>query len=230
MTLLDLSIVIPIYNAENIIESSVERLVGTLDFSKLNYEILLKNDGSDDGSSAVLKAVDHKYEHVHCSSNSSNEGLGVTLQRLFHEAQGKTIIYCDCDLPFGEKVIPLLLDGIKESDIVVASRYCGMRNYVPSHRKIASRFYHLLCKLLFNISVIDIGSGSLAIRKEALKQLDLKSEGFGIHAELFIKAARSGLSIKEIPAEHFRVNTGSFCIWKHSFATLCETATLWQKK
>jgi len=228
--LLDLSIVIPIYNAESIIENSVERLVGTLNISELNYEILLKNDGSHDGSSTALETVDHRYEHVHCSSNSTNEGLGVTLQRLFHEAQGKTIIYCDCDLPFGEKVIPLLLDGIRESDIVVASRYCGMRNYVSLYRKIASRLYYFLCKLLFNISVVDIGSGSIAIRKEALEQLNLKSGGFGIHAELFIKAARNGLSIKEIPAEHFRVKTGCFRIWKHGFATLCETVTLWQKK
>jgi len=226
----ELSIVLPIYNAANIVEDSVERLVGALDPLGLSYEILLKNDGSHDNSSKILEMIDRRYGHVHCSSNGSNEGLGVTLRKLFHEAQGRTIIYCDCDLPFGEQVISLLLHGIKKDDIVVASRYCGMRNCVPLYRKIASRLYYFFCKLLFGISVFDIGSGSVAFQKEALKQLDLKSKGFGIHAELFIKASRGGFSIKEIPAEHFRISTGSFHVWKHGFTTLCETLTLWQKK
>ena len=227
---LDLSVVIPVYNAENIVDDSVQRLVEVIDSLDISYEILLKNDGSFDGSSKVLEEIDRRYKYVKCASTNINEGLGATLQSLFDQANGNIIIYCDCDLPFGEKVIPLLLSGIKENDIVVASRYCGMRNYVSLSRKIASRLYYLLCKLLFNISVNDIGSGSLAIRKEALDRLDLKSKGFGIHAELFIKSARIGLSIKEIPAEHFQVKTGSFQIWKHGIPTLCETMALLQKR
>jgi len=227
---LDLSIVVPIYNAGNIIEDSVERLIGALDPLGLSYEILLKNDGSHDNSSKILEMIDRQYGHVRCSSNGSNEGLGVTLRRLFDEAQGKIIIYCDCDLPFGEKVVSLLLHEIKENDIVIASRYRGLCHYVPLFRKITSRLYYYFCKLLFGISVLDIGSGSVAFQRESLMRLDLKSQGFGIHAEIFIKAARSGLLLKEIPAEHFQVNTGSFHIWKHGFTTLCETLTLWQKK
>jgi len=223
---LDLTIAIPIYNSEKIIERSVERIAGILDPLGLNYEILLIDDGSQDSSGKVLEAIDHRYDQVRFSSNGSNEGLGVTLRSLFRKAQGKTIIYCDCDLPFGEKVIPLLLSEIDECDIIVASRYRGLPNYVPLVRKIASRSYYLLCKILYNISVVDIGSGSVALRKEALSQLDLKSQGFGIHAELFVKAARCGLTIKEIPAQHLRTDRGSFHVWKHGFQTICETVTL----
>lgn len=223
---MDLSIVIPIYNAGNIIEDSVDRLVGLLDPLGLNYEILLRNDGSHDSSSKILEMVTRRYRCVRWSSNGSNEGLGVTLRRLFDEAQGKIIVYCDCDLPFGEKVVPMLLHGIKENDIVIASRYRGMRHCIPLYRKITSRLYYFLCKLFFGISVLDIGSGSVAFQRESLMRLDLKSQGFSIHAEIFIKAARSGLSLKEIPAEHFQINAGSFHIWKHGFSTLRETFSL----
>jgi len=227
---MNVSIVIPIYNASDIVENTLKQLVLTLDPLNIDYEILFKDDGSTDQSKVVLQQIDFQYIQVKCFFNASNSGLGATLRHLFDEAKGEDIIYCDCDLPFSAKVIPVLLKELKSFDVVVASRYCGISNQVQLIRQIFSRAYYVLCKLLFNIPVVDIGSGSVAIRRQALNKLDLKMKGFGIHAEFFIEAAQNDLSVKEVPAEHVRTNTGSFSIWKHSFPILFETVTLWQRK
>jgi len=222
-----LSIVIPIYNAEDIVEHSVRTLVETLDQQDLNYEILLRDDGSTDAAREILEKISRRYAQVKCFFNRSNVGLGFTLRELFRETQGEHIIYCDCDLPFGREIIPPLLDGLKSYDIVVASRYRGMQNDVKLMRKLASRLYFLLCKLLFHVPVEDIGSGSVAVKRKALDRLDLRANGFDIHIEFYAKAARDGLIIKEIPVRTSGAGRGSFRILKHGPHIVFKTIGLW---
>ena len=227
---LDLSVVIPIYDARDIAKDSVDRLVKGLDSFGVDYEILLRDDGSKDASHQVLKEIARQNPRVKCFSNDGNRGLGYTLVKLFQEAGGNNIIYCDCDLPFGVDIIPSLLEGLKRNDVVIASRYRGLPNNIPWNRKIVSRLNFIICKFLFKISFADIGSGTIAIQKRALDQLDLKTTGFGIHAELFFEAAKKGLLITEVPAQSHLARKGSFRIWKHGLRTLWETVGLWLRK
>jgi len=222
------SIVIPIYNAAEVVERSVNALIKVLDRLKVNYEILLRDDGSKDNSLLILEELAKQYAHVRFFFNRVNVGLGFTLRELFIEAKGEVVIYCDCDLPFGEEVTALLFKEIQHYDIVVASRYRGARNNVRFIRRISSRLYYYLCKCLFNISVVDIGSGAVAIKAEKLKNLDLKTFGFDIHAEIFTKAAKGGLSIHEIPVSSQGGTLHTFSILKHGLHTLIMTIQLWK--
>ena len=197
------SVVIPVYNAQGMIKDSIDQIIDRIDPLKADYEILLRDDGSTDKSKEVLERVALQYPEVRCFYNVSNEGLGSTLRRLWKDARGERVIYCDCDLPFEADVIPALLEKLQTSDIVVASRYCGALNRTPFVRKIFSRLYYFLCKALFNIPVMDIGSGSMAVRRQVLENLDLRAKGFEIHAELYIKASRKGFRIEEIPVKFF---------------------------
>jgi len=224
---MDVSIVIPIYNASDIVENTLKQLVLTLDPLNIDYEILLQDDGSIDSTREVLKRIDSKYSQVKCFYGASNSGLGTTLRHLFDEAKGDNIIYCDCDLPFGAEIISVLLDKLQNADIAVASRYSGISNHVQLLRRIFSRVYFLLCKLLFNIPVIDVGSGSVAINRLALNTLDLKRRGFGIHAEIYVKAYHRGLLIVEFPAKSKQNQQRSFSIWKHGSGIILETFQLW---
>jgi glycosyltransferase involved in cell wall biosynthesis len=224
---LDLSIVIPIYNARGIGPDPLERLTAALDASNLKYEILLRDDGSTDDSAEMLRGLERRYNRVVCSYALANQGLGCALRHLFTDAKGASIVYCDYDLPFGAEVIPLLLDHLRHHDIVAVSRYQGARNHVPRLRKFISRLYFIGCKFLFGMTVKDIGSGTVAFRSEALSKLDLKAGGFGIHAEIFVKARREGLSVQEVAAENYPTERGSFRIGRHCVQTLRETMMLW---
>lgn len=223
----DLSIVVPVYNAEGMIGDSVARIVRAMAPVGLNYEILLRDDGSADRSREVLEQTAFEYSQVKCYYNPSNAGLGATLRKLFKDAQGGKIVYCDCDLPFGAGAIPVLLRGLEFSDIVVASRYRGALNKVPFARKVASRLYYCLCRLLFRVPVADIGSGSVAIRRDVLERLDLTSRGFDIHAEFYIKASRQGYRIDEISMAAQAATQGSFRIWRHGPRVMFDTIRLY---
>ncbi|OGW96696.1 MAG: hypothetical protein A2Z81_01715 [Omnitrophica WOR_2 bacterium GWA2_45_18] len=222
-----LSLVIPVYNAEKIIISSVRSLIETLAPLSLPYEILLRDDKSTDGSVEVLKSLPGMDPRVRCFFNPANQGLGATLRELFRDARGEIVIYCDVDLPFGAKIIPGLLAEVTSSDIVTASRYRGEKNRVTWSRKAASRLYYGFCKFLWDIRVVDIGSGTVAIQKRALDQLSLRAKGFDIHAELYVKAAREGLTIKEIAAVSTDEGKGSFRVLKHGPRVAFETIRLW---
>ena len=221
-----ISIVMPIYNSKNLVENTVRSLAQILDSLCLDYEILLRDDGSSDDSVGVLKKLSDGFQRVRCFYNKSNRGLGFTLKRLFHDAKGENIIYCDCDLPFGEKVITLLLKEIGNNDIVIASRYSGRQNHVRVLRRIVSRAYYLFCRLLFNISIKDIGSGSVALKKKVLNNLDLRGDGFVIHVELYSKALKKGYSVKEIAIETTGCQPGNFSILKHGVPALIDTVKL----
>jgi len=220
------SIVIPIYNAVDFVENSVQEIVGVLDPLGMDYEVLLWDDGSLDRSRSILERLSHQHPQVQCFYNLSNEGLGTTLIKLFNNAQGQYVIYCDCDLPFGADIIIVLLDKLQTYDIAVASRYSGASNHVQFLRRIFSRAYYMFCKILFNIPIIDIGSGSVAISRKALNKLDLKIKGFGIHAEIYKKALHQDLLIAEIPAESRRSNQKSFSILRHGPNIIFETIQL----
>jgi len=225
---LSLSVIIPIYNSKNTIVSTVERLVDVLNEAHLSYEIVLRDDASRDGSQEVLKDVSLKYPQVKCFSNATNQGLGATLRQLFEKAKGEYLIYTDCDLPFGADIFPFLFKKAQYHDIVVLSRYRGLANHVRFIRKIFSRIYFFLCWLLFRIPVIDIGSGTVSIRKNILERLDLKAQGFDIHLELFLRAKEQGLSIEEIPAQADKHSSpGSFKLLQHGPRIAASTLKLW---
>lgn len=225
------SIVVPIYNAASVLEDSVEKLTRALRSYAAEYEILLRDDGSRDGSGGLLEEISRRYENVRCSSNGSNKGLGFTLRALFQEARGDVVIYCDIDLPFGEGIISRLSDEIKGYDIAVASRYTGGHNRIPFSRRMASRIYYALCRMLFSITVVDIGSGSVALTRRAVTALDLKSNGFAVHAEMYVQASRQGLCIKEFPAASNSVGLSSFSIARHGVGVIRETMwLLWNQR
>jgi glycosyltransferase involved in cell wall biosynthesis len=225
-----ISIVIPIYNCDGLIEKNVNVLINYLDTKAYDYEILLCDDGSNDRSSNILNDLAVMYDQVKVFFNSANEGLGFTLKELFSQSSGEKVVYLDCDIPFGPTIITELIDANNEFDIVVASRYLHIKNNISLLRKLTSRLYYYLCKLLFNISVMDIGSGAVAFRRNALNQLHLTQKGFGVHAEIFIQAKNLSLSIKEIPAQMINFETGSFSVWRHGGNIIKETFHLYSHK
>ena len=225
------SVVIPVYNAARVLDASVEKLARVLGPREGEYEILLRDDGSHDGSGRLLEKISRRYENIRYSSNGTNKGLGFTLRALFQEARGDIMIYCDIDLPFGEGVISRLLDEVKDCDIAVASRYAGGYNRIPFLRRMASRLYYALCRMLFSITVVDIGSASVALTRRAVTSLDLKSRGFAVHAEMYVQASRKGFRIKEFPAASKSVGLSSFSIARHGVGVIRETMwLLWNQR
>src|SRR3989338_4883737 len=210
-----LSIVIPIYNSASKVSVTVDKLVQFCRRSGYDFEILLRDDHSADGAIDLLRQIPEKYPGVKVFENERNQGLGYTLRQLFDDAKGEAVVYFDCDLPFGADILKELLEGLKDHDMVLASRYRGVANQVIWPRKWMSRLYWLLCRALFSVPVADIGSGTVAFRKSVISQLNLSADGFDIHIEWFAKARKGGFTVQEIPALSCDDGQGSFKIGRH---------------
>jgi len=226
---MNLSILIPSYNSSPFISGTVARLTKILKTTELKYEILFWDDGSTDDSVLVLERLVQQFSMVKLFANKRNEGLGFTLRKLFECAQGEQVIYLDCDLPFGEEALLIVLRELMEYDVVVVSRYLRNSNKVPWLRRLTSRLYYQLCRVLFRIPVLDIGSGTVGMRRSAIRLLPLTTNGFEFHAEFYVQAMRHGLSIKEIPGEFQYSGQGSFRIAKHGPGIVWGTLKLWFK-
>ena len=227
----ELSLVLPVYNAVALIRSSVEALRDFCKTTGKSYEILLCDDASSDGSGRLLQQLAHEIPEVRVFQNKENGGLGRTLRTLFSQSSGEYVVYCDMDLPFGVHGIKTVLSALAQADIVVASRYRDPPAAVPLSRRLLSRMYYGLCQLLFKIKVRDIGSGTVGLHREALRQLDLQANGFDIHLDLFYQAGCAGLRMQEIGVPAAGYVPGSFRVWPHGYQVLGQTLRLfWKSK
>ena len=223
---LKLSAVIPVYNSGEIIFGTYESIKKEFERITDDYEILFRNDGSTDNSEEVLKKITEKDKKVQFFSNS-NHGLGYVLRKLFKDANGDYVFYFDADayLSFDLAVLPKLLNKMNDADVVIASRYKKVK--VPLSRRIPSLIYSKINRLLFGIDIVDVGSGFVLFKKEALDKVKLSSNGFNIHVELFTKIKKIGFKLIEVPVTYSHWEGGSFKILKHGPVTLIETFKLW---
>lgn len=210
-----ISFVIPIYNAANIIRSGYKILKKELEGLRCDYEIIFEDDASSDKCGDILEEIAKGDSKVKVFSHYPNQGLGFSLRQLFNKAAGDIIVYLDIDLPFGTTVIPRLLKEAEFADVVLASRYGSVRSKIPLLRNISSRVYYLLCKILFGISVKDLGSGLVLFRRRALEGANLTAYGFDIHIEIFNHLKKGGFQVKEIPRDYNYSGHTTFSILTH---------------
>ncbi len=222
-----ISVVIPIYNAEKIILNNYKTVKEQLDSIGQDYEIIFEDDASCDKSQAILEEIAHKCQKVKVFSHYPNRGLGFTLRQLFKYASGQIIIYLDIDLSFGIENLPELLKELKYADVVLASRYAGLKSRISLVREITSRLYYVFCKALFDISVKDLGSGLVIFKKDALDSIILLSNGFNIHIEIFTQLKKHGFIIKEMPLKYASSGYSTFSIWKYGWGILIQTLKFW---
>lgn len=224
------SLVIPIYNAQKIIQNSYNILSRYLDASGYEYEVIFEDDASSDSGKAVLGAVSRDNSRVKVFSHYPNRGLGYTLRQLFSRARGDIIVYLDIDLPFGITCLKSLLKELESADVVLASRYSCAENETPFLRKVSSRLYYFFCKALFNIEVRDIGSGLVVFKRRALEVINLEVSGFDIHIEIFTRLKEGGFRVKEVPLPYKHNGHSTFSILRHGPLIVVNTLSFWLRQ
>lgn len=194
------SVVIPCYNEEPVIERSYRRVKEVLAMGPQDHEIIIANDGSTDGSENILRRLASQDSRLVLISYQPNRGMGYACRQMYGRASKDLVIQMDADLAMDPKeTVPAFLRELSTADCIVASRYLGVKADYPLRRRIASRGYYLLNRALFGLSLKDTQSGFFGIRRATLQSLDLRSDGFEIHVEMFAQLERDGRSIKEIP-------------------------------
>jgi glycosyltransferase involved in cell wall biosynthesis len=196
-----ISIVIPVYNEESILHSSVEDLRERLAPFGWRYEIILAENGSRDRTVALAEELSQKYPEVHYVS-AGEPNYGGALRKGIRMARGEFVL-CDeidlCDTEFHRRAIEMLESG--RYDMVIGSKLIeGAEDERPMLRHAASLFYTGLLRVLLGFRGTDT-HGLKAFRRvsliEHVEACVVEKDVFA--SELVIRAYRAGLRIEEIP-------------------------------
>jgi glycosyltransferase involved in cell wall biosynthesis len=195
-----ISIVIPVYNEARIVREAVLELTKKLDALAWDYELILTENGSRDGTLSILEELSASLPRVrHLHGEEPNYGRA--LKRGILEARGEQVI-CDeidlCDVGFYERALPMLSAG---ADLVVGSKaMAGADDERPFLRRTATRIITILLRIATGFKGTDT-HGLKAFRRERL--LDVARvcvvERDLFASELVIRAARMGRVVREIP-------------------------------
>jgi len=176
--------------------------------SKIDGEVLLVDDGSNDGTSEVCDDLAAKNERVRVVHHGVNKGRSYAIRTGFLEAKGDVAIIMDGDRQYEPKQIPQFLAKIDEgNDVVTGWRH---QRTDPFIRKFISKVYNKrIIQHWFGLSVKDQNSGFKAFRREKAVAMDFNPDGYrGLHRFILPLASLKGLKIAEIPIVHYARPSG----------------------
>ncbi|MBA4062882.1 MAG: glycosyltransferase family 2 protein [Isosphaera sp.] len=163
-------------------------------------DILVVNDGSTDGTAALLAAEPglHRVDHP------TNRGYGAALASAFGYSLARdfdVLVTMDCDGQHEPARVPVLLEAIHDADIVSGSRY--LRDFrqdsaAPTDRRFINATITREINARYGLGLTDAFCGFKAYRREALEKLRITETGWGMPLQLWVQAARQGLRVKEI--------------------------------
>jgi len=172
---------------------------------KIDYEILVVDDKSKDGTIEIVKKISSLDKRVKIIVRDSSPGFGSSLVDGSKKASGDIIIWTMADLSDDLNSIPKMIRKIEEGkDMVIASRNVsgGSRGDQNKLKAIGSTLFSRIARILFNLPVYDITNAFRAFRPELINQIKLENNNFAISPEFAIKAHLAGYKLAEVPTTY----------------------------
>lgn len=221
-----ISIVIPAYNEEAIIEKNITELNKWCADKLCDYEIVVVSDGSTDRTHEIIEKK-LSFDNIVDASYDKNRGKGGALKAGVIASSGDIIVTTDCDLAYGTEVIGEAVSYFEENkncDILIGSRSISNNGFdgYPLIRKIASKVYFKLISLYSGIKVSDSQCGFKCYRKEAANALfsKLETTGFAFDLEILMRAFKKNYSVCELPVSIKVHNASKVSVIKDSVKML----------
>ena len=228
---MNLSVVIPVYNAADFIEESVRGLAAFLDGKGVEHEIVLSNDGSTDGSLAALRRLEGG--PVRVVSSEQNRGKFAAIRDGMRAATGSCKVFTDADVPFDHSAvvyIERLVNG-RGFHVVIGDRTLPGSAYAESvawARRLTTSLFRQAVRLLITGGVPDSQTGLKGFRADVADALFplLTENAFGGDIELLYIALKYNLEIRRIPVRLQRQGRSTVRPLRHSWPMLRTLARL----
>jgi len=195
-----LSVFFPCYNEKDSVRSLTEKTLSVIAEICTDYEVILVDDGSSDGTSTIADQLAHEYPAVRVIHHPQNKGYGAALQSGFRAATKDYVFYTDGDGQFNIGELPKLLPLIKTYDIVSAYRIRRQDNMI---RKINAYCWTKLVGFLFHLNLKDIDCAFKLYKREIFDHIEMHSTGALIDTEILARAQRKGYTMTQIGVHHY---------------------------
>ena len=207
----DVSVVLPVYNERGHVREEIDRIRAALTASPYTYEIIVVDDGSDDGSETELPAI----EGIRLIRHNRNRGSGSARRTGTTAARGRVVVWTDTDMSYPNDEIPSLVKELDGHDQVVGAR----RTEEGTNRLFrvpAKWFIRKLASYLTETDIPDLNSGLRAFRRDVgMQYVHQLPAGFSCVTTLTMSFLANGYSVKYVPIDYRpRAGESKFHWWR----------------
>jgi len=206
---IDLSVVIPVYNEEDNLPELWTELRSVLEPMLLSFEVVLVDDGSRDRSREIMDELARVHAEVRAIKHAHNQGKGAALKTGFEHARGRYVVIQDADLEYDPADYPALLAPMErgEADVVYGSRYLvddrdPGRERDHLHHYLGNRVLTFVSNLFTGLNLTDMETCYKCFRREVLQGIVIKSRRFTVEPELTAKVAKLPVRVFEVPIRY----------------------------
>lgn len=216
-----ISVVIPFMNEEQSMRELYQRLVAVLE-PMGQFELIYVDDGSTDGSYALVRDFYAHDQRVRAIRFRKNIGKSAALSEGFRAATGEIVVMIDADLQDEPSEIPALVSKLDEVDLVTGWKQ--VRND-PWTKRFPSRIFNGFATMLFGLKLHDLNCGLKAMRVDVAHSIDLYGD---MHRLIPVLAHLKGFRVAELPVQHHERKYGASKYgWKRFFRGISDLTTVW---
>jgi len=207
----DVSVVLPVFNERGHLKEEIDRIREALDASSFTYEIIVVDDGSNDGSEIDLASI----EGIRLIRHATNRGSGSARRTGTTAARGRIVVWTDVDMTYPNERIPEFVAAVDGCDHVVGARRTeeGTKRFF---RVPAKWFIRRLASYLTDTDIPDLNSGLRAFRRDvAMQYVHHLPSGFSCVTTLTMSFLSNGYTVKYMPIDYFpRAGKSKFHWWR----------------
>jgi len=201
----EISAVLPAFNEDANLEESVGRMAAALQGHTRAFEIIVVDDGSQDGTATVLDRLKVTHPSLRIVRHPINRGYGAAVRSGFAAAHFPWVFLMDADNQFDPAQVELLLARAADADIVAGYR---KHRRDPLPRRLNAWAFFTLVRLFFGRLARDVNCAFKLIRRDLLARMELRSEGALINTEVLVLARQLHARVVEVPIHHYPRTSG----------------------
>lgn len=194
-----LTIVLPCYDEEENVAAAVAEALAAGARCACAVEVVVVDDGSRDGTRGAAELIAVGDPRVRVVAHEQNRGYGAAVRSGITASRMPWVLLTDADLQFDLQELELMLADAATHDLVAGFR---IDRQDPLHRRLAAEAWNRLMRRTFGVAVRDVDCAFKLVRGDAVRALDLRSEGAMISTELYACAERAGWRITEVGVHH----------------------------
>ena len=195
-----LSVLVPVYNEAATVVAAMKRIVDVE--YPCEVEIVVVNDGSVDATAELLSAItDPRVKVVH---HPANRGKGAAIRTASQSATGDYMIICDADLEYAPEEIPRLLEPVLsgETQLVYGTRSFGSHTAYSFWYVLGNKAVTMFANVMYDCWISDLETCFKLMPLPLYREMDIRSAGFGMEAEVTAKLLSRGMRPFEVPISY----------------------------